>query len=173
MISEYAVFDPKVDKPLHEMTRSEAKAAYEWFISQKDHRKDVLISYANRLGYDLRGDDKQVIEALHRLLVSEIQKEGVKPTPSAYIHSLCNDIAIYISDLLVENAPHLSWGMHTAGKSDLSYQRPVIRGFNVKNKNYSVDVDYLLCQYAYRLCVGGSKEEDLLWKIFSSALSKA
>jgi len=63
--------------------------------------------------------------------------------------------------------------MHTAGRNDLSYQRPVIRGFNVKNKNYSVDIDYLLCQYVHRLCAGGVKEDGLLLSIFKSALAKA
>jgi hypothetical protein len=173
MTFEYSNFDPKVDKPLHELTRHEAEAAYEWFMSQKDYRKNVLLSYAVKLGYDLHGNDKERIETFHKLLVSEIKKEGVSPNPSSYILSLCNDIAIFISELLIKNAPHLSWGMHTAGKSDLSYQRPVIRGFNVKNKNYSVDIDYLLCQYAHRLCSSGQKEEELMWKIYSSALSKA
>lgn len=173
MTSEYSIFDPKVDRPLHELTRAEAEAAYDWFISQKDDRKRALLSHANELGVDLPDNERESIELLHQLLVSEIKKEGSQPEPSAYVYSLCNDIAIFLSDMLIQSAPHLSWGMHTAGKSDLSYQRPVIRGFNVKNKNYSVDIDYLLCQYAHRLCGGGSKEEDLLWNIYSSSLAKA
>lgn len=173
MASEYSIFDPKVDQPLHELTRSEATVAYDWFISQKDERKHRLLSHAKELGFHLQDEERETIERLHQLLVSEIQKEKSQHTPSAYIYSLCNDIAIFMSDMLIRRAPHLSWGMHTAGKNDLSYQRPVIQGFNVKNKNYSLDIDYLLCQYAHRLCRGGSKEEDLLWSIYSNALAKA
>src|SRR5690606_39100808 len=113
------------------------------------------------------------LELLHGLLVADIQREGQQTVPSPHAYSLCNDIAMHMADLLIENAPHLSWAMHTAGRTDLLYQRPVIRGFNVSNKNYCVDFDYVLCQYAHRLCRGGGKEEGFLWQLYSSALAKA
>jgi hypothetical protein len=173
MTTGYKIFDPKVDKPLHELSRVEANSAYRWFISQKDKRKTMLMDHAKRNGFPIEGDAKELIENLHEFFVTEVKKEKKGHPPSSYIFSLCNDIGMLISDLLIEKAPQLSWTMHTAGKTDLSFQRPVIIGFNVKNKNYSVDIDYLLCQYAHRLASTGVKEDSFFWNIYSAALAKA
>lgn len=174
MTSSYTIFDPQVDRPLNQVPRGEAQAAYSYFIAQKDIRKSALHSLADERGLSLLiNDNRELIQRLQQLLESEVAEDGTRQMPSPYVLSLCNDIGMFISDLLIQNAPQLAWGMHTAGKNDLSYQRPVVRGFNVENKNYSVDVDYLLCQYAHRLCHGGAKEGGLLWEIFRSALAKA
>ena len=58
-------------------------------------------------------------------------------------------------------------------KNDLFVSPSGINGFNVKNKNYSVDVDYVLCQYAHRLAQGGEQEAGLLFRIYESSLAKA
>ncbi|MGB1930527.1 MAG: hypothetical protein ACPIA2_17280 [Mariniblastus sp.] len=174
MKSNYALFDPKIERPLHELTRREATAAYEWFISQRDERIDILTQHARELGYELNGNIESVLENLHQLFIAEVHGEGKAETPTAYVFSLCNDIALFISDRLILKAPQLHWGMFTAGKKDISYQRPVLQGFNVANKKFNVDIDYVLCTYAYRLCRGGAVEEkDYFWRIFNSALSKA
>ncbi|MCA9006544.1 MAG: hypothetical protein KDA70_14830 [Planctomycetaceae bacterium] len=172
MSNAYVIFDPKVDRPLHEMPRKDAKAAYNWFIAQKDERVEVLKRYAHELGFSL-DDEFNAIEQLHDLLVAEIHKDGVRDVPTPRVFSLCNDIAIFISEMLIRNESSLQWTFYIANKNDLSYHRPVITGFNVKNKFYSVDIDYVLCQYAHRLSQGGSKEEGLLRRIYESAISKA
>ena len=172
MNDTYVIFDPKVDRPLHEMPRNDAKAAYNWFISQKDERIEVLKRYAHELGFSL-DDEFNAIEQLHNLLVAEVHKDSVRDVPSTRVFSLCNDIAIFISEMLVRNGSSLQWTFYIANENDLSYQRPVITGFNVKNNNYSVDIDYVLCQYAHRLSQGGNQEEGLLRRIYESMISKA
>jgi len=168
----YVIFDPQVDRPLHELPRKDAQAAYDWFLSQKDLRIQVLKRYACELGFAVE-DETNAIEHLHDLLVAEVREDGVRAVPTPRVFSLCHDIAVFISEMLIRNGTSLKWAFHTAGKNDLSYHRPVINGFNVKNRNYSVDIDYVLCQYAHRLSQGGDQEAGLLRRIYQSSIVKA
>ena len=166
-IEKYSIFDPKVDMPLHELPRKEARAAYDWFLSQRESRIQVLTQYSLESGICLK---KNGIEKLHNLLVAEVHKEGLREVPTARVYSLCNDIAIFISEMLIRNSASLKWKFYVAHERDVSYHRPVIVGFKVKSKR--VDIDFILCQYAHRLSQGGEKEEGFLRRIYDSALEQ-
>jgi hypothetical protein len=167
---EYSIFDPHIDRPLHELSREEAKDAYKWFISQKGLRKEELLRLCKERGVFIT-EPVVFLEKLHDFFIHEIKLDGIKDTPSNYIYSLCNDIAIYMGELLIENASNIKWCFFIKGKSHIYYQRPVLIGFeNVKNKNYCIDFDYLLCQYAHRLFQGGEKEGELFKLMYECAL---
>lgn len=171
MLDDYQIFDPKVDRPLHELSRRDAMGAYEWFMSQKEDRKTMLIRHASRKGVFLNKAITENLEDLHHFFVGEVQKDGIKQRPSSYIFSLCNDIGIYISELVISACPHLSWGLNTFGKKGISYHRPVVLGFSSKSKKDGLDMDFLLCQYACRLCKGGPIEDIYFWRIYDAAIT--
>ena len=77
MKSNYEIFDPKVDKPLHELSRKEAETAFDWFIANRKKRLECLIQFAAYCGVPI---DFEVgsIDQLDRLLVSEIRKVGLE-----------------------------------------------------------------------------------------------
>ena len=172
MSQEYKIFDPKVGGPLHTLPEKQAIEAFDWFMQNRESRIAILVEHARVLGFDLSGDVTQALKNLHDLFVSEIKNEGVSQRPSSYVFSLCLDIGIYISEKLIQESDVLKWKM-AKGKKNVFFQRPALFGFAVKNKNYCVDIDYLLCQYAHRLCRGGKAEEDKLLKIYEAGLLEA
>ncbi len=90
----------------------------------------------------------------------------------SYIFSLSCDIGMFMGELAIRLAPCLHWEMCTHGKNNISYQRPVIMGFKVKNKHFNVDFDYVIVTYAYRLLDGEPEVSMLFTRILESCLEK-
>lgn len=154
---EYNIFDPKVDCPLNDLSRQEAKVAYDWFISQINTRIEAITAYCEKQGFRLDGSATS-LTYLHSFFVREVKKEIGDSIPSAYVFSLCNDIAIYMSEIIMRENRQIKWKMHGGGKKHIYYQRPVLSGFkNAKINDYCIDYDYLICQYAHRLLMGDTE----------------
>jgi hypothetical protein len=133
-MNDYAVFQPKLDKPYNLAERKEAKVAYDWFIESIPERIEILQCFVRKCGYPvLEGRDfLPVLNDFYFSVCSEIAgQEKLGPLEL----SLANDINMYVGDLLVQEFDNLNWAFHTFGKSDVSYQRPVLMGFSkVKDK---------------------------------------
>lgn len=170
----YSIFNPKVNKPLHELTRKEARIAHNWFINNINTRIEELKCLVERQGVVLDFSEESLVD-LHKwfctLVVMESEAGGSEPTPE--LLSICNDIGMYISEIAIKKFPNIHWAFHTFGKKSLHYQRSVLMGFNVKNKNYSVDVDLILCGYAFRILKGNPPSENMFLAILDDLFSKA
>lgn len=148
MVVRYTIFDPLVDRPLHEVSREEAKIAFDHFIKSIPERI-AQISRLAGLDESLAPSEDQ-LPLLSRwfpnfLDAQKVDSESVE-LPPPIVFSVCNDIAMYLGELLVSNYENLRWKMITSPKSDVSYQRPAVVGFqSVPNKRYNVDFDYSLC----------------------------
>lgn len=95
--------------------------------------------------------------------------KNARPSPELY--SVCNDIGVYLSEFVISSAKKIKWSFFIKDERGLSYQRPVISGFNVKNLDYHIDFDYLMCQYAFRILKTGSKENDIFAVMIKKAVS--
>lgn len=169
---EYIIFNPKVDKPLHELSREEAVLAYDWFISNIPIRLEQLFRLLALDGIELNFTEDS-LKRLHDWffeLVVEERRLG-NSTPSSELFSVCNDIGIYLSEFVIRSANKVKWLLFVKDKSGLSYQRPVITGFDVKNRDYYIDFDYLVCQYAFRILNKGNKENQLFEAMIKKALT--
>jgi len=168
----YVVFDPKANRPLHEIPREEAHEAYNWFLKNVPVRLQELTKVVKEDGIDLDFSEKSLLD-LHGWFYSVAKEEyflgNEAPTPELF--SVCNDIAVYIADMLFKVLPNVKWELFIADDRGLSYQRPVLNGFNVKNKEYHVDLDYLICQYAFRILKAGKKESDLFFALYNRGLT--
>lgn len=164
-MSAYTIFDPFVDKPLHELKRDDALKAFEWFMSQREIRLHELQSLLKDDSIELDFTEDSLNE-LDNWFVQKVRAEGPSGEPSSFVFSICNDIGIYVSETMIRARPKLHWHFYTANRKDIAYQRPVIMGFSVSNKNYNIDCDYLLCQYAFRLLKGGENEDNMLTSIY-------
>lgn len=90
--------------------------------------------------------------------------------PSARLFSICNDIAIYISELVIAQSRSVHWHFCIEGKRNVYYHRPVLIGFNVANPRYVVDIDYALCTYTYRVLKTGECASEHLPAIYESIM---
>lgn len=167
----YVIFDPKVNAPLHTISRDEARAAYGWFIKNIANRLDELTTLVGRDGVVLDYSKKSLVD-LHQWffeIVSEERQLG-NSTPSPELFSVCNDIGVYLSEFVVWAGKKIKWKFNTSSERDLSYQRAVIVGFDVKNPNYCIDFDYLICQYAFRILRSGDVENNLFSLMVEDAM---
>tara|TARA_R110000850_G_scaffold276946_1_gene421056 strand:+ start:2384 stop:2785 length:402 start_codon:yes stop_codon:yes gene_type:complete len=132
----YEIFDPKVDRPLHELPRKEAKEAYDRFLMSIPSRIEQLACLLLKDGIvlDYSAESLKKLNTWFCEIVAEEIEHGNK-TPSPELLSLCNDIGMYISEIILRSSDNLHWKFWTKSKKDLLYQRPVITGFNVVNAN--------------------------------------
>lgn len=171
MPNTYKLFDPKVDKPLHEVSRKEAKEAFDWFIECIPNRIKELSKLAKLDNLVLDFSDESIVELedWFYVIVNSYRDDGyIEPTPEVF--SLCNDIGVYLSESIISHSSAVHWECFVSDKKGLSYQRPVILGFDVKNKNYHIDFDYLVCQYVFRILKGAEKE-NIFQDMYTKALS--
>lgn len=137
---DYEIYDPGVDRPLHEVTRAEATAAFDKLMREKPHRIQQLRALLahNGVTLDSSNDGIQALnDWFRRHVIGDPQGDG-RLEPEWY--SVVNDIGLFLGDAITSRAPHLTWAMSQRNKNDVDFQRHVITGFRqVKNKHYSVD----------------------------------
>jgi hypothetical protein len=155
----YTIFDPKVNKPMHELRRDDAQAAYDWFISNVPIRLSELSGLLSSSGISLNFSE-EALTSLHDWFFdfAMVEHHLGKSSPSPELFSICNDIGVYLSEYVIQAGRNIHWSFFTSDANGLSYQRPVITGFVVKNADYYIDFDYLICQYAFRIIKRGKKE---------------
>lgn len=165
---EYSIFDPQVDGPCHLLSRKEARKSFDWFMSQKEVRVKMLSHELERKGFPLPDSHEELCEVFEQVLIQEVAMAGRKLT--GYIYSLCLDIGVYLGEELIRLSPDIRWVLCTFGKTNVYYQRPVLVGFDVPNKTFSYDFDFILCAYINRLATDGD-EYGLVLKMFNGAKS--
>ena len=123
-----------------------------------------------KLNYSERSLE-QLDEFFPRIVIDDQQDNGELPSktsrPSPEAFSLCNDIGMYLGEMLRQCSSTLHWELLTWNKRDVYYHRPVILGFSkVKNRNFSVDFYDMLCGYAFRLVRGRGRQVGLIPKMY-------
>ncbi len=172
--SGYAIFDPGVQGPLHELPRGNARAAYESLMSQKSGRIEELRSLVKANGVELDTSDSSVQE-LNDWFRRGVEADPAKPGRLRPIwYSVVNDIGLFIGDVMIERRPGLRWVFFTAGTNNVAYQRHVIMGFSrVPNPKFNVDPDLLVATYAHRVVAGEQVEDNAFLLSIESAERRA
>lgn len=141
---DYEPFDPGVDRPLHELPRREAKAAFEHLMAAKEARTGALRALVADNGFELDGSDAGVQQ------LNDWFRAHVEPNPTdparlrSMWYSVVNDLALYLGDIIIERVPNIHWTFFDKGSKDVAFQRHVLMGFTrVKNLKYNVDIDLL------------------------------
>jgi len=172
-LGDYAPFDPGVSRPLHEVTKREARAAFDRLMAAKDDRIAELRRLLSLNGVDLCSSDKglQELNDWFRREVEGDQRSG-RLLPNWY--AVVNDLALYLGDVVIERCPNLRWVMFDKGAKDAAFQRHVIMGFSgVPNPKYNLDIDHLVATYGHRIIAGQDVESDAFVSWVSSAQTKA
>jgi hypothetical protein len=161
---EYEVFDPRVDRPLHEVSRPDARAHFDLVMATKEHRIAELKKLCNGVGVNLdHGFD--ALQGFNDWFIAHVEPDPARPRRArGRWLSLCHDLALYIGDSWIAKYSHLHWTLHTGGKRNVSYQRPVIAGFSV-GPRYTVDLDYALGGYAGDVAWGAPRDPDFFTQL--------
>jgi hypothetical protein len=159
--SDYAPYVPEVARPLHEVSRREARAAFKQLMAAKDERIAELERLLQRNGITLRSSDEGLQE-LNDWFRKEVETNPQQPGRLRSLwYAVVNDLSLYLGDVMIERCPSLEWVMFTRGAKDNAYQRHVIMGFTgVPNPNYRIDIGLLLATYGHRIIGGHDDIED-------------
>jgi hypothetical protein len=170
----YQPYDPGVRGPLHELPRREARAAFARLMDAKDERIEALRRLAAANGVDLDDSDRAVqdLEDWFRAHVEPDPRAPDRLRPMWY--AVVNDIALYLGELVIREAPHLRWTMFDAGKRNAAFQRHVIMGFTqASNPKYNLDIDMAVAAFGHRIIAGEQDDEPLFHRVLQVARSYA
>ena len=85
-----------------------------------------------------------------------------------------NDIALFLGDVIINQAPNLKWVMFDKGARDIAFQRHVIMGFSkVANPKYNVDIDLLIATYGHQLVANEEVRKRAFLEWIESAVGQA
>lgn len=169
----YEPFDPGVTKPLHEVTKREARDAFNRLMAAREKRIGEVRRLLERNGVELGADDAD-LQALNDWFRAEVEgdRETGRLLPRWY--AVVNDLALFLGDVIIERGPGLRWAMFDKGARDIAFQRHVLMGFSgVPNPKYNVDIDRLLATYGHRIISGEQVEPDAFVTWVAAAASKA
>ena len=158
---DYEPYHPGIDRPLDELPRKEALAAYERMMASKAERIEALerLLRANGIAFDDGSDES--IQALNEWFRRELEPDPEdQGAPDPQWFAVVHDVGMYLGDLIVERAPTVEWRFFDEDKREMAYQHPVLMGFDVPNPNYNVDVPWAVNLYAHRLLNDAAEGED-------------
>lgn len=164
--SGYEPYVPLLARPLHELSRGEARAEFERLMFAKGERIEELRRLLEQNGVLLRGDDA----GLEQLDVWACAEVEASPENSSRLrnvwYAVVNDLALFLGDVIIERSPVLRWELFTAGAKNISYHRHVIMGFTrVPNSRYDFDIDRLVATHLVRVVGGLPEDTDYFVKI--------
>lgn len=113
---------------LQELPRRDARAQFERTMASKSARIVALRNLLEPIGISLDGSDQE-LQRLNDWFVEAISPLPGTDTPDGVSLSVCEDVALYLGDLMIYRHPELYWEFFTWGKNNGSYQCHVIMGF--------------------------------------------
>lgn len=143
-------------------------------MAAKQQRIEALRTLVAANGITLDESDA-TIQQLNGWFRSQVEAESTDPKRlRAMWYSVVNDLALFLGDLIVRRAPQLRWVFFDKFPRDVAFQRHVIMGFSrVPNRNYNLDIDWLIATYAHRVVAGLPVRDDDFLRIVEAAVSKA
>lgn len=165
-MKEYKPLIPPIDKPFIDMSKAEAQAYFDWYISHVDERAEYLKTKVaeklqiplNKLDYSLESL-KLIwkwflgVAEISRISKKEIQhlKKSLKDYPQSFIDSMIGDsheglsiftqfvlrdIGMYVGKVFTTNYPSIKWTFKTTPKNYISVNEPLLVGFVDSNPSY-------------------------------------
>lgn len=152
---DYALYDPGVKGVWRDLSRREARAAFDRLMDEKCRRIKELKSLLVACGLEIDTSDSS-LAALNGWLVSNVQVSSDLPdrlTPEWY--SVSTDVGLYLGEVLIERAPNLHWHFFVGSRRDESYQEPVVTGFrDTPDPSYYVNLAFRVVGLGHRVIHG-------------------
>lgn len=166
----YEIYNPgdEVTMPLHLLPRRVARTAHNKLMAERRTRRIALRRLLLDNGIVLRETLESIDELNHWFNLNvKIDGSGERLEPEWY--SVVNDIALFLGDFIISQAPNLEWRIFVWGTKDMSYHRSVIMGFSkVPSGRYNLDLDWVIGISPYR---DDFPDNQFFRRIFNRALS--
>lgn len=149
---EYSFLIPPLDKPIDALSKAEAQAFFDWYISKLDERTEYLRSFT---GLDLDYSSQSLIDLwswfLKRAEVEKTPEEILTRKKNALIEAnlpiwehvlaadsvqlsketifIMTDVSMYLGQVFTKNYPSIYWSFYTRPKNDIHVNQPLLLGF--------------------------------------------
>lgn len=168
----YEPYVPPIVGLRHELSRAQAREAYEHLMASKQDRILQLSTLLRANGFELSSSDTaiQQLNDWFRLNV-ERAEDGSGRLRNIW-YAVVNDISLFLGDELISRNPGVRWTLFLSGAKNASYQRHVLAGFaDVPNPKYNVDIDRLIAAYGHRVVSGASVDAEYFLSIIRPTAS--
>lgn len=160
--NDYRPFDPGVTGPWHELSREDAERVYERVMQTRYERIGALRELLRRNGVELR-ESNEGIRQLEEWLRRSAEADPADPgRPDPIWLAVAYDVGVFLGEVMHQRRGDLRWEFFRWGMRDISYQRPVIMGFDVPNKRYNIDPILLASSVAFQAIQGDRNSSDLV-----------
>ncbi|GIT82026.1 hypothetical protein LLS1_36950 [Leifsonia sp. LS1] len=164
---DYSLYEPPVLGPPENMSRRDARVAYADVMEKKPERLDYLKAFAARNGVVLDGH-RESTDRWGRWLYEHVEEDPVRPGRLlGDWYSLVFDSGLFVGDLIIAKNPARFWKMQEGGKRHVSYQKPVIAGFD--DPRYSVDPDRFIAGLGYAGIKRKPLDDSPIWEYVAIA----
>lgn len=161
--THYEPYVPPVLGPPSEMTAREARLAYEEAMNSKSSRIGMLEAFA-AINCAPFGADSESVDGFGRWLVDNVAPDPTEPRRLAdHWYSVVFDTGLWVGDLIIGENPKLNWRLQAGGRSHISFQKPVIGGYE-SDPRYSVDPDSYVAALAHRGIAGRPVKASPIWE---------
>lgn len=161
---QYEPYQPGFRGSPANLTRLEAKRAFERLMGARFERIEVLARLLDANGIELNYSDTG-IRSLESWFRGNVEGDCESGRLDNLWYAVVNDIGLFMGEAIIKQWPHLQWVLFTHSKRDVCYQRHVIMGFaKAKNPYYYVDTDQPLAQVGSKIVCGLHVDPDWLLK---------
>lgn len=134
---------------LQELSRKEAQAHFARTMATKSARvRELRTLLLSGFGIELRADDSSV-QSLNRWFVDAMTPLPSRAVPDGVSLSVCEDVALFLGDVMISRHPELRWDLFTWGKRNVSYHSHVIMGFPFEDPKLHTNLDLPGIIHAY------------------------
>jgi hypothetical protein len=156
------------------MPRVQARAEYDHLMAARAERRVALTGLLNDNGVVLSDDDAGVA-ALDVWFCSHVElSDEVEDRLQNLWYAVIVDMALFMGDLVISQAPSIHWEFFLRGKRNAAYQRPVLMGFTeIEYPSYNADLIFALSTYGLRMALGRGEGPGLFVKMMVSMRAKA
>ncbi|WP_153004095.1 hypothetical protein [Microbacterium testaceum] len=143
---------PPFEGPLSSLSRKEAKISFEHFMKERNTRVTELKGLLKRNGIALdfiEGD----LQNVNDWFIQNVERCERDPDKLENLwYSVIQDLSAFMGEMIIYRHPNLHWEFFTGRKIDISYQHPVIMGFdNIPKVRMEMNISAPLVTYATRV----------------------
>ncbi|WP_435749050.1 hypothetical protein [Microbacterium sp. PMB16] len=150
--SSYALNEQDPYWVLQELPRKEARKQFERTMAMKSERIAELHRLLEGFGITLDRSDR-AIQSMNDWFVGVVNPLPDRNVPDGVSLSVCEDVALYLGEIMISRHSDLRWDFFTWGKSNGSYQCHVIMGFPFDNPVLHTNLDLAGIVHGYGVSV--------------------
>lgn len=123
-----------------EMPRREARAQFNRTMATRAERIATLAALLRGFGLGL-SDSDDAVQKLNEWFVDVMTPLPDRSLPDRRSASVCEDVALFLGDVMISRHPELRWEFFIWGKKNIAYRCHVIMGFPHENPKLHANLD--------------------------------